>query len=329
MRLSRIATVLAALSAAACSALVDFQGLVGSAASSDAGEIADGAVVDAGGTADAAAEASTVPACNPAAPFGAVAFLPPPVNLGSSNQYSGVLSADALTIYFCSDRGTAKAGGKTDLYVSHRASSASPWGPAGALDEIDTGANECSPFITSDELTLYFASDRAGGPGGSDLYVATRASVGDKFSAPALLPVSGSKDDDGPWLSADSKTLYFQAGSASSETYQLYQAPRSAKSFAEASQVPGLSSSSDDEGLVVTADGLTGFFGSTRGGASMSRLYVTHRTSVSDPFGMPALLSELAMQRDYAAWVSADGCTILVETYKNGPAQLYLATRGK
>ncbi|MDR0790799.1 MAG: OmpA family protein [Bacteroidales bacterium] len=49
------------------------------------------------------------------------------------------------------------------------------------IDLGDTAYNYLHPAVTSDELTLYFASDRPGGEGGYDLWKATRTAVDEPF----------------------------------------------------------------------------------------------------------------------------------------------------
>ena len=49
------------------------------------------------------------------------------------------------------------------------------------------------PFVTPDQLVLYFD---AAGPASADIYASTRASTGDAFGAPAIVPSLSSAADD-------------------------------------------------------------------------------------------------------------------------------------
>ena len=51
------------------------------------------------------------------------------------------------------------------------------------------GSHECHPYLLSDGITLYFASDRPDGLGGFDLYVSRYNSVTESYYAPELLPM--------------------------------------------------------------------------------------------------------------------------------------------
>ena len=67
--------------------------------------------------------------------------------------------------------------------------------------------SERDPWISEDGLRLYFSRSR-GIQGGSDIYLATRASLTASFGNPMdLLNLSGSSDDDRPALSGDELTI--------------------------------------------------------------------------------------------------------------------------
>ena len=79
------------------------------------------------------------------------------------------LSADQLSIYYDSGVNPTR-----DLSTASRATIADPFAAATQLS-VDTADDEADASITADGLELHFASNRPGGPGGSDLYVAKRA----------------------------------------------------------------------------------------------------------------------------------------------------------
>jgi hypothetical protein len=80
----------------------------------------------------------------------------------------------------------------------------SPWGPAQKIDEIagnhpdlNTPSTDGCPIQSPDGLSLYMASNRPGGKGGLDIWVATRASAGRAWGAPVNLPepINSAADD--------------------------------------------------------------------------------------------------------------------------------------
>jgi hypothetical protein len=85
-----------------------------------------------------------------------------------------------------------------------------------------------SPVVTSDELMIYFGSDRAdaAAKGNQDIWVATRASRNVDFNVPRIVPELNTADIDTPdWLSPDRCRLYFTRHG--SGQYKVYVASRS------------------------------------------------------------------------------------------------------
>jgi hypothetical protein len=78
----------------------------------------------------------------------------------------GFLSVDGLSLYFASKRT-----GNAELYVARRASRDEDFGEPTPLLGVNTASEERMPWLSADERTLYFASDRLGSYA---LYVATR-----------------------------------------------------------------------------------------------------------------------------------------------------------
>ena len=88
----------------------------------------------------------------------------------------------------------------------------SPWSaPVNLGPSINTSSNELHPAISADGLSLFFSSDRPGGFGGSDLWVAQRATRNADWSpAQNLGPAfSTAGDEYGVELSPDGHWLFF------------------------------------------------------------------------------------------------------------------------
>jgi WD40-like Beta Propeller Repeat len=80
----------------------------------------------------------------------------------------------------------------------------SPWSTAQKIDEIagnhadvNTAFVDGCPIQSPDRLSLYMASNRPGGKGGLDIWVATRASASDAWGTPVNLrePINSAADD--------------------------------------------------------------------------------------------------------------------------------------
>ena len=83
--------------------------------------------------------------------------------------------------------------------------------PANLGPTINTAFNEQGPNLSKDGLTLYFGSDRPGGVGSFDLWVARRACSDCPWDAPVNLGpvVNTTASETGPGLSIDGHMLFF------------------------------------------------------------------------------------------------------------------------
>jgi len=75
---------------------------------------------------------------------------------------------------------------------------------------VNSAANDNAPALSKDELSLYFLSDRPGGAGANDIWVARRACVDCPWQAPVNLTVINTAfGESGPDLSIDGHLLFF------------------------------------------------------------------------------------------------------------------------
>jgi Tol biopolymer transport system component len=155
-----------------------------------------------------------------------------PVNLGatlnrSSDQIQPVISSDGLSLYFSSNQSGGWGG--FDLYVTTRATTSSTWGtPVNLGDIVNSYRGDYQPSISTDGLTLFFASKRPGGFGPDDIYVTTRASVSDPWGTPVNLgpKINTTADDFCPNISAGGSSLYFTSnGHGGHGGYDIFEAP--------------------------------------------------------------------------------------------------------
>ena len=128
----------------------------------------------------------------------------------SANE--GAAQANSLfnTLYFtrCPEIPDKKMG--CQIYTSRRIGRT--WGIARRLiiRGVDTTQTVGQPTLSKDELTIIFSSDRKGGYGGNDLWMATRTSKNMPFGHPVNLgPLINTKGDEVfPFLRGDT-ALYF------------------------------------------------------------------------------------------------------------------------
>jgi outer membrane protein OmpA-like peptidoglycan-associated protein len=105
-----------------------------------------------------------------------------------------------------------KDDGGGDIYFSERKKDGS-WSSLEALPGvINSSYRESSISITKDGDLLYFASERPGGFGGSDIYVCSKDSRGEWSRVKNLgSAINTEYDEDGPFIDYDGKALYFSS----------------------------------------------------------------------------------------------------------------------
>ena len=163
--------------------------------------------------------------------------------------------------------------GSCDLYFSIRTNTG--WSePQNLGPVVNTDFWESSPSLSPDKKDLYFASSRAGGFGGRDIWVTHRLLTG-KWSRPENPgeAINTSGDESCPFMHADNQTLYFNsnghAGYGMTDLFFSKKVNDSSWTVAENLGYPV--NTIDDEGsLIVAADGKTAYYASdksdTKGG---------------------------------------------------------------
>lgn len=149
-----------------------------------------------------------------AAPWGPPQALGPNINVPFPLiEGQPFTSRDGHRLYFNSDRSGGFGG--QDLYVSRRRGQRgdSAWeNPVNLGSAINTAANEVAPFVFEDEasgtVTLYFASNRPGGQGATDIYASTQLPDG-SFGAPlAVAELNTPSNDNSPTIRRDGLEIF-------------------------------------------------------------------------------------------------------------------------
>lgn len=112
-------------------------------------------------------------------------------------------------LYFSRSSVTPSVAG--EIFMSERRNGAR-FGPAAAVTELNDGtANDIQPNVRADGLEVVFSSNRSGTLGAQDVWVATRATLGDPWSAPISLGpvVNTGAAETRPSLSRDGNQLLF------------------------------------------------------------------------------------------------------------------------
>ena len=118
------------------------------------------------------------------------------------------MSADGKTIYFTSNRPGGYGG--MDIWKTEMISEGIFSDPENLGKVINTPADELSPFIHFDQITLYFSSDGHLGMGGKDLFYAKIQPDG-TWGKPVNLgyPINSYQDETGIFINAQGNAAYF------------------------------------------------------------------------------------------------------------------------
>jgi WD40-like Beta Propeller Repeat len=235
------------------------------------------------------------------------------------------LSGDLLEIYFKSDRGSP---GDFDIWRALRDSADQPWQPPERVDEVSSDAYEATPELSFDGLVMFLASARAGGLGGSDLWMSTRPSRADPWSAPVHVPELSSESDEWAAVTGAGQTHVVFTRAVPGNSLDLFGASRASAAQPWGAPVPllGMATEVYEADGHLDAEGLRLAFA---GEIDESRdIYLADRPSPDADFAPPVRIDELSSpSRDEDPWVSPDGRLIVFSSDRTGDQELYWARR--
>ncbi|MCI5058232.1 MAG: hypothetical protein MRY83_19130 [Flavobacteriales bacterium] len=116
-----------------------------------------------------------------------------PVNT-PNKEFSGTITNDGNTIYFCSDRGEGEGG--MDIYRSKRLPTGD-WALAEPIEALNSEWDELHPHLSYDGSKMYFASEGHTGMGGFDIFVSEWDSITSNWGKPKNIgyPINDVDDD--------------------------------------------------------------------------------------------------------------------------------------
>ena len=162
---------------------------------------------------------------------------------------------------------------------------------------VNSSSSDWSPSISADGLSLYFNSNRPGGYGNHDLWVATRPTIYDPWGEPENLGsmVNSSVWEAYPSISPDGLSLFFESPrSGGHGSFDLWVTRRATKNdpWSEPVNLGALvNSTRNDATPGISADGLSLFFESDRsGGYGNFDIFVTTRTTPDADWSAPVNL---------------------------------------
>jgi outer membrane protein OmpA-like peptidoglycan-associated protein len=154
------------------------------------------------------------------------------INRDDTWESQACISADGKTLLFVSDRPGGHGG--YDIYVSIRDANGS-WRKAENIGKvINTDKDEKTPFLHSDNKTLYYSSKGFTGLGGFDIYVSRLSDKG-SWTKPVNIgyPINSEDDDVGLFVNTLGNKAYFATNRLSGNwdicEFALYEAAQPQK----------------------------------------------------------------------------------------------------
>jgi outer membrane protein OmpA-like peptidoglycan-associated protein len=221
----------------------------------------------------------------------------------TNNEGTCTISADGRTLVFTACN-RFDGYGNCDLYFSQKKDH--QWTvPQNLGATVNSRYWESQPSLSADGKVLYFSSERPGGLGQRDIWKTTRTD-NNKWSTPVNLgsPVNSSNHEQAPFIHANGNTLFFSSdrspGMGGLDIYLSKQADTT-WSMPVNLGYP-VNTSTDQVGLIITADGRTGYYTDDQASKADGRalLYT---------FELPETLRKLFTPTRYVKGVISDSQT--------------------
>lgn len=175
---------------------------------------------------------------------------------------------------------------------------------------------ESQAAISCDGQTLYFASNRPGGVGGTDLYVCEKQPGGTWGEAVNLGSNINSKlDEEAPFITNDGETLYFSSsghpGMGDQDIFMSWK-DETGQWSVPINLGPPVNSAFRELGFFLTADGQTGYFASDRTAESAGGLDIFQFKLDTQLYSRPitfveGLVIDSSLEMTVSATVSIEG----------------------
>lgn len=186
-----------------------------------------------------------------------------------------------------------------DIGMMTRESLDSPWSaPVSLGSPVNTSGYETAAWISADGLNLYFSSNRSGGFGSYDIYVSSRTSTDEPWSAPVNLgpTVNSNREDFSQCISPDGISLYFvsmrSGGYGGTDIWLTTRETTDSPWSQPVNLGSTINNAFYDSGPSISADGLTLFFSSHFGWDDDNDLFLSRWLTTEGGWGEPVNLGE-------------------------------------
>jgi hypothetical protein len=212
--------------------------------------------------------------------------------------------------------------------LAERSKNTQPWPAGDALEGPDAETDNCCPFLTRDNHDLFYATKivvkvpagQAAPAANFDLVTSIKLTDGKQVTSPTpLLALCTAADEMHPWLTADSRTIYFSR--KTEEGWRVFTATRKTakEPFGEPRIVEELPA-----GLHHATLNSTGLVMYLQGPLQNNRwgLFRATRTNLKQPWGKPKALDNLnspeAPTGDMSPCLNRDGSRLYFSSDRPG-----------
>ena len=192
---------------------------------------------------------------------------------------------------------------------------------------INSINNDLAEHITNDGLELYFSSvDRSGGYGKCDLWVSTRITTEDEWSAPVNLGpiVNSSAEDQQASITADGLELYFNSDRPEGVgDWDIWVCKRMTKDdpWGEPANLGTMINTSMFEAGIISSDGLNLYINSfSRPGEGGCDIWVSSRATRDETWSVPVNIGPTVNSsfNEIVNSISANGLTLFFCDFTGG-----------
>ncbi len=199
--------------------------------------------------------------------FNAGNMMPRPFNT-YDNQGGATVSIDNQHMYFTIGKDEGGTNPNFDIYYCDKMNGV--WGEIKNCGPVinDPNSWDSQPSISADGKTLYFASDRPGGFGGSDIWLSHKKADGNWDIPVNAGPKINTKfEEKTPFIHSDSETLYFSSdGLPGFGGQDIFFVRKDEKGNWEDPKNIGspINTAGDDVGFFASTDGHLGYFATNK-----------------------------------------------------------------
>jgi WD40 repeat protein len=265
-----------------------------------------------------------------------------PRNMGAtlnttSNDLNPVISPSGLSLYFASNRT-----GNNDIYVSHRPTLNSLWGPPNPVPALNSIAADTPGSFSLDGKTIFLQSTRTPGMGGRDNYISTRTDPNDDFSWSAPVNLGGPINTEcselaatyfeDPTTGVNSLIFARECDPNSPPFHDLYQSTRNADgTFNAPTPIVELNVIGSEIRTAIRRDGLEIFMCATLAPPGTFDIWTSTRSSTTSSWSSPVLVPGISsVGTEQFVSLSPDGSILYFISNRDGGTggfDLYSATR--